>query len=90
MVQTFTATCTLAANPTTTMMINGVTFNNLGEIYEELMIGGTPGVNDYLGVIATWAAQGITYVHPDFTTADEYRQVRIDSCIVCACMQDSE
>ena len=77
MVATFTATCTLSANPTTSTTINGITFTNLGEIYEELMITGASGVNDYLGVINTWAVQGNSYTYPSFTTADEYRQVSI-------------
>ena len=76
----FTATCTLGANPTTSTTINGITFTNLGEIYEELMITGTPGVNDYLGVINTWAVQGSTYAYPDTTAAPEYRQVSVSLC----------
>ena len=81
MVQTFIATCTLSANPTTSTTINGITFTNLGEIYEELMITGASAVNDYLGAINTWAAQGTTYNYPSSTGADEYRQVSVSFCV---------
>ena len=66
----FAATCTLNPNAATT-------FNNLGEIFDEITLLGTPGISDYLGVIDTWGAQESNYTYPENTTADEYRQVSV-------------
>ena len=77
--------CTLAAlDPSVTADIGGTTYSPLGEIKMNLVLTGVLGVDNYLDQINTWGAQGNTYTYPSTTTADEYRQVSIDSCIVCA------